>query len=233
VFARLRRFIARPALQTLSSLDAYARWAASYPPHAHNALMQAEETAMRALLPPLDNQVILDLACGTGRYGLLAGEKGARLVVGVDNSAAMLRASPLQYRALATTEAIPFARESLDGVICGLALGHLPTLAASLRQISRVLKPGGWALVSDFHPFIFLSGQRRTFTAPDGKTYAVEHYAHLYADYHQAGQSVGLQIDGVIEPRLGHQGTERFADPEAGQSTPVIIAYRFRKLPLR
>lgn len=212
----------RPA-KTLSSLDAYSRWAASYPPRAHNALMKAEEAAMLSLLPALEGQTVLDLACGTGRYGRLALERGAARVIGLDNSAAMLRAtrglSPLlspTYWAEATCEAIPLAGAAVDVILCGLALGHLPRLTPSLREMGRVLRPGGAALVSDFHPFLALNGGQRTFTAPDGATYAVEHYPHLYADVHQAAGEAGLRIEHVVEPRLDNH-------------VPVAIVYRFRK----
>lgn len=230
MIGRLRsRLFGADAPQTLSSLRAYEKWAASYPPDAHNALMQAEQAAMLDLLPPLVGQSILDLACGTGRYGRLALERGAAAALGVDNSAAMLRANHLPLRALATSEALPLPDASFDGVICGLALGHLPALDASLRETARVLRPGGWALISDFHPFIFLNGQRRTFIAPDGRVYAVEHYAHLYADYHAAAQRAGLRIDAVVEPRLRVDVGARFADASTRAGTPVVIVYRMVK----
>jgi len=202
-------------LQTLPSLEAYAQWAASYPPHAHNALMEAEQAAMTSLFPPLADCTVLDLACGTGRYGLLAQNAGAKTVLAFDNSPPMLHANTLPNRALATTEAIPLASNSIDVILCGLALGHLSRLAPSIGEIARILKPGGCALISDFHPFIFLNGARRTFTAPDGSTYAVEHYAHLYADYHRAVSDAGLVIDAILEPRR--------------DNTPIVIIYRLIK----
>ncbi len=216
-------------LQTLSSLDAYAQWAAAYPPRAHNALMQAEEAAMLSLLPDLTARIVLDLACGTGRYGLLAHERGAKRVIGLDNSAAMLCANPLKTIALSTSEAIPLAEDSVDVVLCGLALGHLPRLEPTMREISRVLKAGGCALISDFHPFIFLNGQRRTFTAPDGKTYAVEHYPHLYSDYHHAASQAGLDIKHIVEPRLGVDTGVQFADDSTRIGTPVVMVYYLTK----
>jgi malonyl-CoA O-methyltransferase len=194
---------------------AYAQWAATYPPHAHNLLMETEEAAMRDLMLPLEGLTVLDLACGTGRYGLMAKEQGAERVIGLDNSAAMLLASPLRLRVLATTEALPLGSQSVDVLLCGLALGHLPELALSIREMARILRPGGWALVSDFHPFIYLNGARRTFTTADGKTYAVEHYPHLYSDYHRAVSEVGLHIEAVAEPQLN--------------GAPVVIVYRLRK----
>jgi len=221
----VRRLVSDNSFKTLSSLDAYAQWAASYPPYAHNALMQTEQRAMLDLLPDVSGCMVLDLACGTGRYGLLALERGAKAALGLDNSPAMLGANGLQQRALATTEAIPLAGESIDVVVCGLALGHLPALGLSMREISRVLKPCGCALVSDFHPFLFLNGQRRTFTAPDGKTYAVEHYAHLYADYHRAAREAGLRIEQVVEPALVLE-----EENSLKSDVPVVIVYRLGKM---
>lgn len=220
--AILRRLLRRPsAPPTLASVAAYARWAASYPPYAHNPLMQVEEAAMLDLLPPLTGQTVLDLACGTGRYGLIAAGRGAAAVISLDNGAAMLARNPARWRALASSEAIPLPDAAVHGVLCGLALGHLPQLAPSLREISRVLKPGGWALVSDFHPLLYLSGRRRTFTAPDGQTYAVEHYPHLYSDYHAAAQPAGLLITAVAEPRR--------QPPSAVHDLPVVLVLRLQK----
>ncbi len=225
----LRRFRGSSPRTTLSSLAAYERWAEQYPPYAHNALMQAEEAAMKAMFPLLDGQTVLDLACGSGRYGLIASADGAGHVIGLDNSSAMLQQNHTGLKALSTTEQISLASASVDVVLCGLALGHLQSLDASMREISRVMKPNGCALVSDFHPFIFLNGQQRTFTASDGLTYAVEHYVHLYADYHRAAGQAGLRIDAVLEPRLGETQDVRFADSSTQTGTPIIIAYRFVK----
>src|SRR5258706_2684565 len=52
----------------LDVLAAYAQWAATYAPEAHNPLMQLEEQAVQALLPELAGRRFLDLACGSGRY---------------------------------------------------------------------------------------------------------------------------------------------------------------------
>src|SRR5690349_13981739 len=76
---------------TLEPTAAYALWAASYPPRAHNPLMLAEERAMLALLPPdLCGQAVLDAGCGSGRYLFHTLRRGARRALGVDLSAEML-----------------------------------------------------------------------------------------------------------------------------------------------
>lgn len=212
----LRRLIPVRKPRTLASLDAYAHWAASYPPHAHNALMQAEESAMIAMLPPLAGRTVLDLACGTGRYALIAQQHGAEQVYGLDNSAEMLQRHPLQHTtAQASTGRLPLSNASVDVILCGLALGHLPRLAESLNEIGRILRRDGFALVSDVHPFLFLNGAQRTFTASDGRAYAVEHYPHLYSAYFEAGRAAHLRITELREPML------------PGGKIPVAVVYRF------
>ena len=208
-----RFFQRRP--QELSSLNAYELWAESYPAEAHNTLMQIEQDAMLSLMPSLQNKAVLDLACGTGRYGKIAAEYKAAQVVGFDNSSAMLKKSAIPDIALSTSEAIPLADLSIDVILCGLALGHLPRLEESIAEISRILKPGGIALISDFHPYQFLSGARRTFQS-DNVTFAVEHYVHHLSDYFSAGEAHHLILSGLKEPC--YQG-----------NVPVVVVVQYTK----
>jgi malonyl-CoA O-methyltransferase len=212
----IRRFLRRSP-RTLSSLAAYSQWAATYAAYAHNPLMAIEQAAMLQLLPPLQHKTVLDLACGTGRYGVIATEQGAAQVLGLDNSFAMLQSAKINNIGLSTTEAIPLANASVDVILCGLALGHLLDIERSMQEISRVLKADGIALISDFHPYQYLSGARRTFQAEDGKVYNVEHYVHLVADYHHFGQAVGLTMNAILEPKH--------------QQMPVVLVLRFQKSP--
>ncbi|MDX2160071.1 MAG: class I SAM-dependent methyltransferase [bacterium] len=213
----LRRF--RRPLRPLPSVQAYERWAATYPPQAHNLLMQAEETAMLGLLPPLEGQTVVDLACGTGRYGQIALSQAAQCTIGIDNSPAMLRRCVLPVRLLAEFSALPLPTAFVDVIVCGLAIGHVPTLAPLFAEIQRILRPGGVLLVSDVHPFAALNGAQRTFET-SGRVYAVEHHLHLISDVIAAAQAVELRLTALAEPRLGIH-----ASPTA--DAPVIVVYRF------
>lgn len=217
---RLRRRT-RP-VQTLPVGRAYALWAGNYPPHAHNALMQVEQAAVLGLLPALTGKSVLDLACGTGRYSRVAQERGAGQVVGADDSLAMLRAGGGGATVLTPMGALPFKSACFDVVICGLATGHLPPdkLRPAIREMGRVLRPGGTLLISDFHPYLFWGGGQREFTAPDGRRYAVEHHPHLVADYFAALAGAGLALTGLVEPIAERDG----------RGVPAVLVLRAQRL---
>lgn len=217
----------------LEPTAAYALWAASYPAHAHNPLMQAEERAMLALLPAtLAGRNILDAGCGSGRYLRHARARGARRALGVDLSRAMLeRAAREQHERgehcpllQASLDALPLRDQWADLALCGLTIGHLPHLRGALAELRRVTRIGGTLLCSDFHPIGHALGWRREFQSGD-QTYAVRHTAHLYSDWQHTCTALGLRIVRLAEPFLDPQDIPAGArfDPVALQ-VPVALA---------
>lgn len=188
----------------LEPTEAYARWAATYPPAPHNLLMEMEQAAMLELLPEVRNKVALDLACGSGRYLNLLRERGAAHVIGLDLSREMLAAAPSPQKKLLQGDlcALPLASESFDLIVCGLAVGHVENLRSLIAEAGRVLKAGGEFLYSDFHPFGALAGWQRTFRDKDGKEYAVRHFTHRHEDHVAACRASGLEITAVREPKI-------------------------------
>lgn len=209
--------------EELSSRDAYAQWAAAYPPIAHNALMRAEENAMLPLLPNMAGKTVVDLACGSGRYGRVALEQGAACVIGVDDSPAMIAAGlragvRLRYLEASMVD-VPLQAGVADVVVCALAVGHVPDAAPVLREISRLLCPGGIALVSDFHPRLFSTGAKRTFTGRNGTTYAVEHHAHPLEHVRNVAVAARLDVLDIWEPRLWVDQNWQ----------PAVVIYRLKR----
>ena len=113
------------------------------------------------LLAPRPDDRVLDVAAGTGWATELLVRLGVR-TVSIDLSLEMMRRgrqrlsadSRLVHRddaafVTARTQALPFADEAFDGVLCLNALHHLPDYGAGLREIYRVLKPGGRAVFSE------------------------------------------------------------------------------------
>jgi len=227
----LRAFLARlqpwrPAPE-LDPLTAYGLWAATYPPEAYNPLMRAEEAAVLDLLPRegVRGGHALDLACGSGRYLRHLKERGAESVAGLDLSVEMLaRARAFQPDLVrATMLSLPLSSGSFHLILCGLAVGHLPDLAPAMREVGRVLKPGGVVIYSDFHPFGHLAGWKRAFHA-NGREYTVQHHLHLYAEHHAACLGAGLTIEALREPRA----LDESGRPAWGNA-PVVLVVRARK----
>jgi malonyl-CoA O-methyltransferase len=232
---------------TLAPAAAYALWAASYPPHAHNPLMLAEERAMLALLPAdLRGRRVLDAGCGSGRYLLHTLRRNARRVLGVDLSAEMLARARAELKIeneelkkprssanfqffQASLDALPLRDRWADLTVCGLTIGHVERLDTALAELRRVTRPGGTILCSDFHPIGHALGWRREFSA-GGQRYAVRHTPHLYSDWQHACATLGLRVLRVIEPYLDPADIPagvRF-DP-AALNVPVALVFELQR----
>jgi len=214
----------------LANLAAYDLWAQTYPPVPHNALMRAEQQAMLALWPELGGRRALDLACGTGRYAQLLEERGAAFVVATDLSPAMLAHSSVRQRVRADMMQLPFADASFDFVVSGLAVGHAPSLDHWMREVARVLAPGGVLLYSDFHPEAARAGMTRSFTDTRSRRHTLLHCNYDLAAHRAAGAAAGLQLDVVHEVRVGEdlreafEGSQDFYRRWAG--LPVVLVLR-------
>jgi SAM-dependent methyltransferase len=96
---------------------------------------------------------VLDLACGPGLVSRRLA-RDARFVVGVDLTPAMLeraseQAGPRAAFALAAAERLPLASGSCERAVTRLALHHLPDPGPALREMARVVAPGGRVVVAD------------------------------------------------------------------------------------
>jgi ubiquinone/menaquinone biosynthesis C-methylase UbiE len=104
-------------------------------------------------VPPRPGDFVLDVGCGTGAVALrvaaaLAGKGGA--VTGLDVNPNMLEiarshpktATPIAWVEFDATE-LPFSDREFDLVLCQQSLQFFPDRAATVREMNRVLSPGG------------------------------------------------------------------------------------------
>ncbi len=106
-----------------------------------------------ALLPFRRGRV-LDLGCAFGFATLRLARKGYE-TVGVDNSARYVawakRRHPQGQYLLASAEALPLPDVSFDGILFLDVLEHVVDESAVIREIRRILKPGGTLILSVPH----------------------------------------------------------------------------------
>ncbi|WP_406166006.1 class I SAM-dependent methyltransferase [Streptomyces sp. NBC_00996] len=101
---------------------------------------------------------VLDAGCGTGRAlpPLRAAVGASGVVIGADLTPAMLEAAVRAGRnrdgqlLLADVAGLPFRTDSLDAVFAAGLVAHLPNPAENLKELARVVRPGGTLAL--FHP---------------------------------------------------------------------------------
>jgi ubiquinone/menaquinone biosynthesis C-methylase UbiE len=127
-----------------------------------------EMATVLELLAPLQGKRVLDAGCGDGAYSLAAAERGA-LVTGVDLSEDMLAAARARsaVRGIAVdwrqgnVMALPFPDSSFDLAIAITLLCLVPDPRGAVRELSRVLVPGGRLVIGELHRWSFWAAQRR------------------------------------------------------------------------
>ena len=105
-----------------------------------------------AQLPP--RPLVLDLASGTGDFSLLvAAQYSDARPIAVDLTEGMLRLARqhgVERAACGDACQLPFANGAFDCVFIGYGLRNFPNLAAAVREVERVTRPGGVMVSLDF-----------------------------------------------------------------------------------
>lgn len=138
--------------ETIQSEKLYTKVAPRYDIVFERAIL-SEGRLTELTRETMDGRRVLDLACGNGRW-LERFAPGA--YVGLDLNADMLQQARMRFPQHTFLRGdmtrVPFADESFDGVMSMFgAMGHLPHAGqeAMLREIHRVLKPGGVAILTN------------------------------------------------------------------------------------
>lgn len=171
------------------------------------------QTVDFARFPLLQGDVVLDLGCGEGRHVISAYVEAQVHSIGVDLCLDDLKTTNEKFAPFAEPDnkaksfalscasalELPFADNTFDKVICSEVLEHIPNYRGALREIERVLKPGGlfcasvprhwpekicWALSEGYHNTpgghlrIFRASELRGDIEGLGLKYYHRHWAH-------------------------------------------------------
>jgi SAM-dependent methyltransferase len=190
-----------------SHADAWVDWART-PDHDH-FFWRLGLPNLLALAPP-PGRLTLDLGCGEGRLSRELAARGHR-TVGVEASdtlaAAAREADPSIPVHVADASALPLGDGEADLVVASMVLMNLDELEAGMREVARVLAPGGRLVASIVHP----SNSPKAGPYFQRHAYAEErvrgglrmtfHDMHRpLEDYARALEGAGLPIEALREP---------------------------------
>lgn len=147
---------------------------------------------------------VLDLGCGTGTMAILirqrrpestvVGVDGDPKVLGVARGKAAKASLAIQFDE-ALADRLPYPDRSFDRVLSSLVLHHLThdEKLAALREVYRVLKPGGGFHLADFGP-------------------PVGWYAAVVARLAAHGERLRENLDGCLPKLLAEAGFQEIKD---------------------
>lgn len=138
---------------------------------------------------------ILDVGAGTGRLsGLLKRRYPKAEVLALDLSLGMLRLAKRHgswWRSLrqiaGDAQALPLADGSVDLLVSNLCLQWVDQLDAAFHEFRRVLRPGGWMLISSFGPDTLIELRDAWRAADDAE------HVHVFRDMQELGDRVLAQ----------------------------------------
>jgi SAM-dependent methyltransferase len=198
--------------------DWFAGHATDSPYNAHY-----DRPAVFALAGNVRGQRLLDVGCGAGHYTAELLDRGAD-VVGVDGSERMLEHARSRVGSRATfvrhdlEQPLAFARDSsFDGAVLPLVLHHIDAREQLLAELARVLRPGGWLVVSTQHPtadWRRLGGsyftRERSEIEVGGGRWRIPAWRMPLQDLLEELTAPGFVLDRLVEPRP----LEAFADAD-------------------
>lgn len=188
--------------------------------------------ALHELLGPGEG-TCLEVGCGTGTHARQLRELGWS-PVGVDLSAGMLRHAVGRLPvARADAQRLPFADASVPAVVAVMVHTDMPDYPAVLREVARVLRPGGIFVHVGVHP-CFCGG----FADATDRNAVVIRPGYLDTYWTRESWTENGVRDKVGAthrplPELLHAfldaglAFERFA--EGGEPTPIVLAARTRR----
>jgi ubiquinone/menaquinone biosynthesis C-methylase UbiE len=140
---------------TLAAAERFDRIAANFAASEVHSSSPSIRRLHEVVAMPIGASVV-DVACGAGHVALSFAGRAGR-IVGVDGAPSMLATfrSLAEARAvaveavLAMSDNMPFPPGSFDLAVSRLAPHHFPDVEASVREMARVVRPGGMVSIAN------------------------------------------------------------------------------------
>jgi ubiquinone/menaquinone biosynthesis C-methylase UbiE len=231
-----------PEKSEKEAVAAYDLWAPAYDCQPDNLMLYLDEEVFDQLLHlvSLENKVVIDIGCGTGRHWKKMLDRGPAQLVGYDVSDGMLtelkKKFPGAQVQIATDNILSGVRdESVDVLVSTLTIAHIEDIESCFAAWRRVLKTGGSILLTDFHPVILANGGKRDFTI-EKQHIVIRNYVHplsrIKALAVKNNFEVRLQLERFIDEavRSFYEKQNALDVYERYKDKPIIYALHLTKL---
>ena len=217
--------------------DQWIGWARS---SAYDGFREGTWPALRAMLPEPGPGPVLDIGCGEGRAARELLKLGYQRVIGVERSPTLAAAAAADTPGLPVLQAdaarLPVAGECADLVLACMSLLDMDDFPGAVREIGRVLRPGGRLCLAVVHPF---NSAQDVATMHTPSFQVTEPYLEprRYTD-HLERDGLAMTFTSMHRPLSAYtsalfaEGMAITALTEAGQGTvPWLLTLRADKLP--
>jgi ubiquinone/menaquinone biosynthesis C-methylase UbiE len=234
MIGRLTRFVSNiiaPAERPAAI--AYDAWSSFYDRQPDNLMLHLDGLLFSQLLRniSLENKMVVDIGCGTGRHWPAVYAAGPSALKGFDVSQGMLQqlqkkfpGADVQLLHDNTLAQLPAA--SVDCLISTLTIAHIENLAPAIAEWSNLIKPGGDIVITDFHPAMLAQGGKRSFTY-QGKTWSVKNFVHPVETIIEQFRRQGVELVQKLE-RSVDESVRIFYE----QQNALHVYNRFSGMPL-
>ncbi|MEU6410854.1 methyltransferase domain-containing protein [Microbispora sp. NPDC046933] len=212
-------------LQDIETREGYDLWAETYE-DSPNPVVAIDARHTMGILAPRPGERVLDAGCGTGRNLAAMIDAGAH-PTGIDYSSGMLGVARLRHPEVPVHEAdleapYPFPDETFDAVLCALVAEHLDRPLDALREMRRVLRPGGRLVLSVFHPDMAAAGVTARFEK-DGVVYRLGANPYTIDDYEKLFAEAGFHLKNRHEFAGDEKAIERLPGATWLVGFPVLL----------
>jgi ubiquinone/menaquinone biosynthesis C-methylase UbiE len=228
--------------------DAYNELAASYAAmidtKPHNAYY--DRPVVQSLVGDIRGARVLEAGCGTGVYTEWLIGKGAS-IVGIDANENMMRfaqernKSGAEFVLANLEEPLVFLKDGeFDGIVSALTITYLRDLRSVFSEFGRVLKPGGWFVLSTEHPFFsyryhkiedyYATKEVSCVWRGFEKRVTMKSYHHSLSAITEALSGNGFVMERIVEPKPLDEFKDK--DPENYEEImkfPLFIFLRARR----
>src|SRR5579862_8002892 len=222
----------------------YEAFADEFLEHARDGFANAhyDRPACLSLLGDVAGQRVLDAACGPGLYAAELVRRGAH-VTGLDQSPRRVeicrdRVAQGDCRVHDLADPIDWLPDAcVDLVLFALAFGYVDDRVAALRELRRVLRPGGALVLSRGHPVSYWQRHGGSYfdvgvAEEVGGNVSVRFWKEPLEASCTAFAEAGFVIERLVEPRPVPAGASRDARwYERLCREPFFIAFRLRPAP--